>query len=91
MRLFVGVTDRDWYEHLRRIPGIDEVNFWKPSGNTGFHALSPGEPFLFKLHSPDDYIVGGGHLTVTPEYEFKVSGRLKPRFDNGEPCYPLFG
>jgi putative restriction endonuclease len=22
--------------------------------------LQPGEPFLFKLHSPDNFIVGGG-------------------------------
>jgi hypothetical protein len=22
--------------------------------------LEPGEPFLFKLHNPDNYIVGGG-------------------------------
>ena len=28
-----------------------------------------GEPFLFKLHAPDDYIVGGGffsHSTILP-------------------------
>jgi len=60
MRAFVGVTDRDWFELLRATPGLDEVNFWQPSGNRGFKALSPGELFLFKLHSPLDYIVGGG-------------------------------
>jgi putative restriction endonuclease len=69
MRLFVGVTDRSWYEHLRRIPDLDEVNFWQPSGNRLFQALPAGGPFLFKLHSPDNYIVGGGffqHATLAP-------------------------
>jgi putative restriction endonuclease len=59
LRLFVGITDRDWYELLRQLPGLDEVNFWAPGG-TAFKALSPGELFLFKLHAPDHYIVGGG-------------------------------
>lgn len=41
-------------------PDIEEVNYWQPSGSVGFKALQPGEPFLFKLHSPRNYIVGGG-------------------------------
>jgi putative restriction endonuclease len=47
---------------------LDEVNFWQPSGNVQFRALQLGEPFLFKLHSPDDYIVGGffSHFTILP-------------------------
>jgi len=48
---------------------VDEVNFWQPSGNQQFRALQVGEPFLFKLHSPEDYIVGGGffsHFTILP-------------------------
>jgi putative restriction endonuclease len=57
---FVAVTDRDWYETLCGQPDLDELNFWQPSGATAFKALQPGEPLLFKLHSPDDYIVGGG-------------------------------
>ncbi len=59
LKLFVGITDRDWYELLRQLPELDEVNFWAPGG-TAFKALSPGELFLFKLHAPDHYIVGGG-------------------------------
>lgn len=69
MRLFVAVTDRAWFEHLRQIPDLDEVNFWQPSGRSRFRALSPGEPFLFKLHSPDHFIVGGGffqHFSLAP-------------------------
>ena len=69
MKSFVGVTDNNWFDFLSSIPDIDEVNFWQPSGTFVFRALSPGEPFLFKLHSPLDYIVGGGffaHSTTLP-------------------------
>lgn len=69
MRFYVGITDRDWYDFLSGIRGLDEVNFWQPSGNVQFRSLQPGEPFLFKLHSPDEYIVGGGffsHFTILP-------------------------
>jgi len=59
MRYWVGVTDKDWFEYLRiRIP--DEVNFWQPSAAAMPRILQPGVPFLFKLHSPHNYIVGGG-------------------------------
>lgn len=61
MRLWVGVTDKEWFDFLsRRLP--DEVNFWQPSGGRNFRVLQPGEPFLFKLHSPNNFIVGGGHF-----------------------------
>lgn len=59
MRLYVGVTDYDWYRTLRQA-NCEEVNFWKPGGKANFKALDEGELFLFKLHSPRDYIVGGG-------------------------------
>ena len=61
MKLWVGVTDKDWFQFLSRL-APDEVNFWQPSGSRLFRALQPGEPFLFKLHSPDNFIVGGGHF-----------------------------
>lgn len=69
MKAFVGITDFDWYTFLSTLPEIDEVNFWQPSAGHLFRTLSPGEPFLFKLHSPRDYIVGGGffaHSTILP-------------------------
>ena len=47
---YVAITDRDWLEHLRHMPNLDEVNFWQPSPH-GFGALRVGEPFLFKLHA----------------------------------------
>lgn len=69
MQAYVGITDRDWFEFLRSQPHLDEVNFWRPSGTQQFKALQPGELFLFKLHSPVNYIVGGGifaHFSFLP-------------------------
>lgn len=64
-KAFVGVTDHDWYEFLSSRPELTEVNFWQPGGRTLFKALSPGELFLFKLHSPNNYIVGGGFFAAS--------------------------
>jgi len=69
MRFFLAVTDDDWFSYLSAGVAPDEVNFWQPSGNVQFKALQPGEPFLFKLHTPNDYIVGGGffgHFSILP-------------------------
>ena len=69
MKAFIGVTDQDWFQLLRSQPSIEEVNFWQPSGNQLFKALKPGELFLFKLHSPNNFIVGGGffaHSSLLP-------------------------
>lgn len=59
VNLFVAITDRSWFERLS-LERPDEANFWQPSGNRNFGAVSVGELFLFKLHAPDDFIVGGG-------------------------------
>jgi HNH endonuclease len=61
MKIWVGVTDRDWFDRLSK-QDPDEVNFWQPSGSRLFRVLEPGEPFLFKLHSPNNFIVGGGRF-----------------------------
>lgn len=58
MKMYVGVTDNQWFEFLKS-KRADEVNFWKP-GTTQFKALKENDLFLFKLHSPYNYIVGGG-------------------------------
>ena len=65
MKLYAGVTDHDWFDYLRSLPGIDEVNFWQPSPNAEFRALGKGDIFLFKLHRSErthnqDLIAGGG-------------------------------
>jgi hypothetical protein len=59
MKLYIGVTDNHWFQFLSQLQP-DEINFWQPGGKQTFAALSPGEPFLFKLHSPLNFIVGGG-------------------------------
>lgn len=59
MRYWVGLTDGDWFDHLhRRMP--DEVNFWQPSAERRAVRLDAGALFLFKLHSPQNFVVGGG-------------------------------
>jgi putative restriction endonuclease len=60
MRAFTAVTDNEWFRFLATQLGIDEVNFWQPSGGRVFRVLQAGEPLLFKLHSPESFVVGGG-------------------------------
>ena len=87
MKAFIAVTDRDWYEFLRRRPDLDEVNFWQPGGGRQFRALSPGQPFLFKLHYPENAIVGGGffaHFSLYPaSLAWDAFGEK-----NGAPSFP---
>jgi len=69
MKAFVGVTDSDWFSFLSSWPGVEEVNFWQPSGAKQFRALEPSELFLFKLHAPRNFIVGGAffaYSTILP-------------------------
>jgi putative restriction endonuclease len=84
MRGYVGVTDHDWYDFLAARPDITEVNFWRPGGGRGFHALAIGEPFFFKTHFPHNRVVGGGF------YSDFVALRLSEAWDlfreaNGAP------
>ena len=59
MKMYIGVTDNNWYENLKN-GDHDEINFWRPGGKTPFKALNVGDMFLFKLHNPLNYLVGGG-------------------------------
>lgn len=58
--IFIGNTDSSWFDFLARMPTLDEINFWQPSGKTRFQALKLGELFLFRLKSPINMIAGGG-------------------------------
>jgi len=60
MRGFLAPTDYDWFRFLRSREGIDEVNFWRPSGRQEFRVLQPGEPFFFKLKAPHNAVGGFG-------------------------------
>jgi putative restriction endonuclease len=79
MRLLVAITASDWFNHLSELRP-DEVNFWQPSGSGSFCALSPGEPLLFKLHAPNDFVVGGGffsHYTIVPaSFSWSAFGQM---------------
>lgn len=69
MKSYVGVTDSTWFNLLRSQGHLDEVNFWQPGGTRRFRALAEGDLFLFKLHSPQNFIVGGGlfaHSSLLP-------------------------
>src|SRR5258706_7069815 len=63
MNFFVAVTDYDWFILHASKPGVEEVNFWRPSPTASFKALGMGEMLLFKLHAPRNFIVGGGFFT----------------------------
>ena len=76
MKSYVGVTDFDWFELLRRQPDLEEVNFWQPGGSRQFKALAAGDLFLFKLHSPRNFVVGA---------------RIRDEFHNGREYYALHG
>ena len=58
MQMYVGITDLKMFEFLKE-KKFEEVNFWRP-GNQPFRAIYENELFLFKLHAPQNYIVGGG-------------------------------
>ncbi|MVN78266.1 HNH endonuclease [Hymenobacter sp. HMF4947] len=63
MNFYVGVTDYNWFDFLRREPRED-VNFWKPlGGGTKFGAVPSGAPFLLKLKKPYHCIAGIGFFT----------------------------
>ena len=69
MKLYIGVTDNDWYRYLSEHPNVEEINFWQPGGKQRFQSLKAGELFLFKLHSPQNFVVGGGlftHSSILP-------------------------
>lgn len=61
MKYWVGITDNAWFRTLAESQP-DELNFWQPGGKTRFKAVPQGAPFLFKLHSPLNFIVGGGYF-----------------------------
>jgi putative restriction endonuclease len=60
MKAFLAVTDGDWFRYLSSLTEVDEVNFWQPRGGRAFRVLQAGEPLLFKLHSPQNAVAGGG-------------------------------
>jgi putative restriction endonuclease len=87
MKYYVGVTDNEWFNFLReRKP--DEVNFWRPSSQA-FRALNIGEPFLFKLHLPQNFIAGGGFFFQYTKLPLSMAWKVFEE-KNGAPNYSIF-
>lgn len=65
---YLGITDNEWFDYLRRNDITDEVNFWIPGAPPHKH-VEPGSLWLLKLKSPHDCIAGVGvfmHYSVLP-------------------------
>ncbi|MDM8000923.1 MAG: HNH endonuclease [Dehalococcoidia bacterium] len=72
MKFWVGVTDNQWFKyHWETRP--DEVNFWQPTPKPPFTAAPRGLPFLFKLRSPYNHIVGGGFYVTYSHLPLKLA------------------
>lgn len=81
MQAVVGVTDNGWASFLRARPELSEINFWMPRPRT-FKALSPGQPFLFKTHWPQNRLVGGGFFSGYGDaFSTPVTWELTPSTD----------
>lgn len=77
MRIFVAVTDYDWFQVHAAQSSVEEVNFWQPSPDSNFKEPSPGEPLLFKLHSPRNFVAGeAGCLPTSSRRRIEFPTRL---------------
>jgi putative restriction endonuclease len=77
MKLYVGITDSDWFSFLRQRHAV-EMNFWRPRNTSEFRAVQPGELFLFKSRYPINRIVGGAffvrHTTLPLDLAWMTFG-----------------
>ena len=72
MKYYLGATDWRWYNFLSsRAP--EDVNFWRPGGQTAFRALCPGDAFLFKLKKPHHAIGGVGFFTAQSQLPLSLA------------------
>ena len=88
MKFWVAVTDNEWFKFLSGI-SPDEVNFWQPSGNLRFRAIDCGALFLFKLHSPLNFITGGGFFVRHTVLPLSIAWETFKE-KNGAPNYQTF-
>lgn len=88
MKLYVGITDSDWFRHLRE-RRAEEMNFWRPRATSQFKILEASELFLFKSKYPENKIVGGAffvrHTTLPLDLAWKAFGDA-----NGMPSLQMF-
>jgi putative restriction endonuclease len=87
VRLFVANTDLEWFDFLAAQPGIDEANFWKPTGSQAFGAIKPGELFVFRLKSPRNAIGGFGVFSHASNLPISLAWEAFG-IKNGAPTFP---
>ena len=68
------------------LPALDAAHI-KPYADEGTHRVSNGILLRSDVHKLFDR----GYVTITPEFRFEVSRRLKEDFENGRSYYPLHG
>ena len=44
VKLYIGITDFDWFSLHASKEFVEEVNFWRPSAQANFKVLQRGEP-----------------------------------------------
>jgi putative restriction endonuclease len=70
----------------KALPALDAAHI-RPVAQGGRHRADNGLLLRSDIHRLFD----SGYVSITPDYRFRVSSRLKTDFDNGEPYYPLQG
>jgi len=88
----VANTDPRWFEHFRpsdQLRVVDEVNFWRPSAQSQFRALQPGEPLFFRLKSPTNAVAGFGYLAVAMSMSVAMAWEFFGE-KNGDPSRARF-
>ncbi len=68
------------------LPALEAAHI-RPYGEGGEHRVSNGVLLRSDIHRLFDQ----GYVTVTPDYRFEVSRRLREDFSNGRSYYPLCG
>lgn len=85
MKFYLGVTDTNWYNFLSK-EKREDINFWKPGGESSFKVLTPGSPFLFKLKGAQNSIAGIGFFS---SFTFLPLSMAWDVFGRGNGCESL--
>jgi putative restriction endonuclease len=70
----------------KTLPALDAAHI-RPYADGGEHRLPNGILLRRDLHSLFD----AGYVTITPEFKFEVSRRIREEFENGRHYYALHG
>jgi putative restriction endonuclease len=70
----------------RTLPAVEAAHI-QPYGEGGEHRITNGLALRRDIHSLFDE----GYVTITPEFRFRVSRRIREEFENGREYYALDG